>query len=115
MNQYVGIYKYFVKDFRSQEFRSFVVRCVVVGETDKSYEIKLLTPIRRRAAGEKFWIKRKNLIRRSYLVYGTRFCEKYNMEVTEQSCCACIQDCLTKSESRMKAEMNPGIRSRCAK
>lgn len=96
MNQYVGIYRFFIKDFNTQELIGATARCVVIGETDKSYKIKLLTPIQRRTTGEELWIQKKNLIRRSYLIYGSRFCEKYNMEVAEQSCRACLQNCLTK-------------------
>lgn len=97
MNQYVGIYRFSIKDFNTQQLISATARCVVIGETDKSYKIKLLTPIQRRMAGEVLWIKKKNLIRRSYLVYGSRFCEKYNMEVAEQSCRACLQNCLDRN------------------
>lgn len=98
MNQYVGIYGFFIKDFNTQELKGAKAKCVVIGETDKSYKIKLLTPIQRRMTGEELWIRKKNLIRRSYLIYGSRFCEKYNMEVSEQSCHACLQDCLAKGK-----------------
>ena len=54
MNQYVGIYRFFIKDIHTQELIGATARCVVIGETDKSYKIKLLTPIRRRMAGEEF-------------------------------------------------------------
>ena len=103
MNQYVGIYRFFIKNFNTQELIGVTTRCIVIGETDKSYKIKLLTPIQRRTAGDELWIQKKNLIRRSYLIYGSRFCEKYNMEVSEQSCRACLQNCLTKIDLQRDA------------
>lgn len=101
MNKYAGIYRFTIKDFYTQQLISATAKCVVVGETDKSFRIKLLTPIRRRMAGDELWIRKSNLVRRSYLIFGTRFCEKYNMEVAENSCKACLQNCLNRDyESR---------------
>ena len=62
MNQYIGIYRFFVKDFNKNELIPFTARCVVIGETEKSYKIQLLTHIQRKAIGDVLWIQKKNLI-----------------------------------------------------
>jgi hypothetical protein len=96
---YDGLYKYFVKDFKSGQLLPYQVRCVVLGETDKSYRIRLLEPIYRRVCGSEFWVKKKNVLR-SYLRRGTMFCDEYNMEVVSQSCVACLRKCLTAEKLR---------------
>lgn len=97
MNKHIGLYRHFVKDYDSQRLVAASVRCVVLDETDKSYKIKILRGIQRRDPGEELWVRKKSIIRRSYLILGTRFCEMYNMEVTEQNCLACVQNCLAKT------------------
>lgn len=110
MNKFEGIYRFFIRDFKTQQLIGAIAKCVVIRETDKSYRIKLLTPIQRRMAGEELWVRKTNIIRRSYLIFGTRFCEKYNIEVAEQSCRACLQDCLTKMDLQRDVNNIPDIR-----
>lgn len=102
MNQNAAIYKYFIKDFNTQKLIISFARCVIIGESEKSYKIRLLTPIQRRNAGSEFWVRKKSITDRSYLIFGTKFCEKYNIEVAEQSCRACLQKCLTKIDLQTK-------------
>lgn len=98
MNQFVGIYRFSVKDFSNNQLIWSTARCVVLEETEKSYKIKLLTSIQRRTAGDTLWVRKTSVVRRSYLIYGTMFCEKYNQQVAEQSCRACLQNCLARDE-----------------
>lgn len=102
MNKFVGVYRFFIKDLKTQQLIKLTARCVVIKETEKSYKIKLLTPIQKRTVGEELWVRKTSVVCRSYLVFGTRFCEKYNMEVAEQSCRACLQNCLTKIDLNTK-------------
>lgn len=99
MNQYVGIYRFSVKDFNTNQIIWSTARCIVLNETNKSYKIKLLTSIQRRISGDTLWVRKSSVVLRSYLIYGTSFCEKYNQQVSEQSCRACLQNCLTKMET----------------
>lgn len=63
MNRERGaIYRYFIRDFNSNTLKPNEVPCLIVGETDRSYRIKLTRPINRRAANESFWVRKKSII-----------------------------------------------------
>ena len=98
MNHFAAKYRFFTKDFKTQTLVSSVADCVVIAETDKSYKIRLLAPIQRRLPDEELWVRKKNVFSRSYLTFGTRYCNIYNQEVNEQSCQACLQPCVERNK-----------------
>lgn len=57
----LGVYKYSVKNFRHNSFTSYRARCEVLGESDRSYYIRLLEPIATRVPGDPFWVRKKNI------------------------------------------------------
>lgn len=58
----LGVYKYSVKNFRHNSFTSYRARCEILGESDRSYYIRLLEPIATRVPGDPFWVRKKNII-----------------------------------------------------
>ena len=99
MNHFAAKYKFWKRDFKKRTLISAKVDCVVIQETDKSYKIRLLEPIQRRLPNEEFWVQKKSICCRSYLTYGTRYCNMYNQEVSEQSCLACLHLCLERNRN----------------
>lgn len=97
MNEFAAKYKFLIKDYKTQQLVSATADCVVIAETNKSYKIRLLTPIQRRLPDEELWVRKKNIYCRSYLTYGTRYCNMYNQEVGERSCAACLCNCLERN------------------
>lgn len=98
MNSFLGLYKYLIKDFNSQSYIDMTARCVVIDETDKSYKIRLLVDTDRKRVGQELWVKKCNIIARGYRRYGTKFCEKYNTEMTDVFCRSCSHVCLNKND-----------------
>lgn len=98
MNSFLGLYKYLIKDFNSQSYIKMTARCVVIDETDKSYKIRLLVDTNRKRVGQELWVKKDNITARGYRIIGTKFCEKYNSEMTDDFCRSCSFTCLNKND-----------------
>lgn len=89
---YNGVYIYFVKDFKNDKLVKQSSRCVIIGETDKSYRIRLTEATYDRWPGDELWVRKKSVIR-SYFNNETKICDTYNLTPADQSCRACLQRC----------------------
>lgn len=69
-----------------------MVRCRIVGETIKSYQIKLVEATNDRLPDEILWVRKKSVVR-SYFNNETECCDIYELTPVEQSCRACLQRC----------------------
>lgn len=92
---YNGMYFYLVKNFATNELVKQKSRCLIIGETEKSYRIKLLEYSNGHFPDECLWVRKKSVCR-SYFNNETKVCEMYNLTPVEQSCRACIQHCQCK-------------------
>ena len=54
-------YKLFVHNFYGS-FDKFILRCLVLGETDKTYLIKIFDFIPKHAPGDTFYVRKRNVI-----------------------------------------------------
>jgi hypothetical protein len=98
---YNALYTYFIKDYDRGTFNRFQARCRVIGETAKSYRIKLIDLIQRRLPDEELWVRKRSIFR-SRFNNATKRCDIYNIEVREESCRACLQNCYRRYEMRHK-------------
>lgn len=89
---YDGIYFYFVKNFATDELVRQTSRCVIIGETKKSYRIRLREYTNGHFPGTCLLVRKKS-VSRSYFNNETKICDIYNLIPAEQSCKACIQRC----------------------
>lgn len=99
--EYNGTYEYSVKDFERNGIERYVVPCRILYETDKSYLIKILYPTKHRVPNQEFWVRKKSVYR-SYKNNVTKICDKYNLDVTDESCRACLVRCFRKEELKDK-------------
>ena len=97
MKEYNALYIYFVKDFERGTYKRLTARCVVIGETSKSYHIRLIDVIQRRLPGDCLWVRKKSIFR-SLKDNVSGECDNYNIVVVDDSCRACLQRCYRKSE-----------------
>lgn len=97
MKEYNALYTYYARDFERGTYNRLTARCVVVGETAKSYHIRLVDLIQRRLPGEYLWVRKKAIFR-SLKDNLTGKCDNYDIEVTDDSCKACLQRCYRKTE-----------------
>lgn len=95
--EYNALYTHYVRDYEKGTFNRLQSRCVVIGETAKSYRIRLIDVIQRREPGEELWVRKKAIFR-SFYDNVTKRCEVYNLEVAEESCRACLQRCFRRYE-----------------
>lgn len=98
---YDAIYHYFIKNFNTNGLEPRDARCVIIGETEKSYRIKLIEATYNRLPDEVLWV-RKISVERSYLNNKTKICDIYNLSPAEQSCRACIQRCWRRYDLQRK-------------
>lgn len=89
---YDGLYVYFVKNFNYDRLDKQTARCVIIKETDKSYQIRLNECTNERCPGDKLWVRKKSVVR-SYFNNHTKICDIYNMTPALQSCKTCLQNC----------------------
>jgi len=105
MSQYNAIYHYEVKDFYNNQLVRCKVRCLVIGETVKSYRIRLLEPCRNRMALEELWVGKKSIFR-SMLNNESGICDIYELSPADVSCRACLQKCYRRLEMEAKYKKN---------
>lgn len=98
MASYNALYQYLVKDFYNNKMRVCYRRCVVIGESLKSYRIRLLEPCRDRFCGDELWVRKRAVVLRSYLDNDTGVCSLYSLKPADASCKACLQKCYRRSE-----------------
>lgn len=96
MPTFDAIYRYCIKDFERDTFNAFRARCVIVGETDKSYKIRLHDSIYNRLPNEELWVRKKSIEVRSYLDKESDKCILYDICPNISSCRACLNKCLTR-------------------
>jgi Zn-finger domain-containing protein len=92
MKTYNATYFYMTKDFANNSFFRHRAQCVIIGETEKRYKIKLIESIYNRRYDEELWVLKKNVMR-SYLCNETERCEIYDLTPAVESCRACLQRC----------------------
>lgn len=97
--EYNALYTHYVRDYERGTLRRLQSRCIVIGETAKSYRIRLLDVIQRRLPGEEFWVRKKSIFKSLYNNVS-KCCDLYNLEVVDESCRACLQRCLRRYEKR---------------
>ena len=56
-----AIYSYYVKEVISQKLVKLTAKVKVIGETDKSYWVRLLEPVRNRCAQETMYVRKENI------------------------------------------------------
>lgn len=93
---YNAIYTYYTKDFFNNTLVKHTSQCVIVGETEKSYRIRLIEATFNRCPNSVIWVRKKSIQLRSYYNNETKICDIYELSPVEQSCCACIQRCERK-------------------
>lgn len=59
MNEQIVTYNYSNYGFGKRDNLWYKSKCRIVGETDKSYKIKLLEPTNRHNAGTELWCKKR--------------------------------------------------------
>lgn len=96
MTRYAAIYRYAYKDFNTDSLIYLTVRCYIIRETAKSYQIKLAEATMRHDAGYELWVRKSSIQQRSYYDGENGICAIYGLKVFRQSCLACLRDCLTK-------------------
>jgi hypothetical protein len=89
-----GLYTYTIKDFYNDVLKQGKARCEVIGETDRSYQIKLLDCTNVHFAQDILIVRKKSV----FISYRRKdgYCEKYQLSVLNQSCLACLQKCYQK-------------------
>lgn len=97
MKEYNALYTYFVKDFERGTYNRLIARCVIVGETVRSYRIRLIDVIQRRLPGECLWVRKKSIFR-SMKDNVSGECDNYHIVVRDDSCKTCLQRCYRKNE-----------------
>lgn len=103
MKEYNALYTYFVRDFEKGIYNKLTARCIVIGETIKSYRIKLIDVIQRRLPGECLWVRKKSVFR-SMKNNESGKCDKYNIVVSDENCRACLYGCLEKTNMTNKGK-----------
>lgn len=89
---YDAIYTYYTKDFFNNTLIRHTSQCIIVGETEKSYKIRLIEATFNRWPNEIIWVRKKS-IQRSYFNNETKICDVYGLSPVDQSCRACLQQC----------------------
>lgn len=92
---YDGLYTYSVKDLFDGKFRKCKMRCEILGETTKSYRIRLGDCSVKRLCGDEIWVRKKSIFR-SYLNKLNGICDIYKLSPAVNSCEACLQNCFYK-------------------
>lgn len=92
---YDGLYTYSVKNFFDGKFRKCKMRCEILGETAKSYRIRLGGCSVKRLCGDEIWVRKKSIFR-SYLNKLNGICDIYKLSPAVNSCKACLQNCFNK-------------------
>lgn len=92
IGSYDGKYFYLVKNFATDELVRQSSRCLIIGETKKSYRIRLLEYTNGHFPDECLWVRKRSVCR-SYFNNETKTCEIYNLTPADQSCRACLQRC----------------------
>lgn len=85
MKEYNALYTYCARDFERGIYNRLTARCVVVGETAKSYRIRLIDVIQRRLPGECLWVRKKSIFR-SMKDNVSGECDNYHIVVGDDSC-----------------------------
>ena len=89
---YDATYTYYTKDFANGTLIRHTSWCTIIGETEKSYKIRLVEAIYNRFPDEIMWVRKKSICR-SYLNNETKICDIYKISPAENSCRTCLQDC----------------------
>ena len=92
-----AIYRYGIKSRETGLLHYFDVACEIIGETDKSYRIRLKGVVERHEQGEIITVRKRSITNRSYYDKERRWCTIYDLEPKEVSCRACRQNCLRKN------------------
>lgn len=92
---YDGLYTYYVKNFFDGKLRRCRMRCEILGETTKSYRIRLGDCSVNRLCGDEIWVRKKSVFR-SYLNKDNGVCEIYNLSLSVNSCKACLRNCFNR-------------------
>lgn len=100
---YDGIYFYFVKNFTTDKLVRQSSRCLIIGETKKSYRIKLLEYANGHFPDENLWVRKKSICR-SYFNNETKICDIYNLTPVELSCKVCLRKCWRRYDLLRKRE-----------
>lgn len=56
-----GLYYHNVKNFFYDSLQTNVIKIMILGETERSYKVKLLEPIRKHNAEDIIFVKKKNI------------------------------------------------------
>lgn len=104
MARYTAIYRYAIKDFNDDSLIYLAVRCFIIGETEKSYRIKLQEAIPRHRPDDELWVKKSSIAERGYYDIDSGVCLLCGIKVSAQSCLACLKNCLTKKILRRKRD-----------
>ena len=91
-----AIYHYGIRSQETGLLHYFDVACEIIGETDKSYRIRLKGAVERHEQGEVITVRKRSISYRSYYDKERRWCTIYDLEPKEVSCRACRQNCLRK-------------------
>ena len=94
VNPLNALYTYSIKDFNNDRIIYGKARCLVIGESDKSYKIKLLDCTNKHFGQDELMVRKKSIFLSYMDVNG--YCLKYQLEVPKQSCLACLQKCYQK-------------------
>ena len=95
--EYNAVYAHYLRNMENGNLSRAYSRCKVIGETARSYRIKLTDTIQRRSPGEELWVRKKSVFRSRFNNVTAR-CDIYNIEVREESCKACLQNCYRNRE-----------------
>ena len=96
MKTYRATYRYYVKDFNANKLIRRETPCWIVGETERSYRIKLIGGNGRRMPNDPFWVRRKSIVERSYVDKESGRCDIYGFEPKDGICRGCLYECLRR-------------------
>lgn len=91
---YRAVYRYYVRDFRTDKLTERKAPCLIVGETARSYRITLPGGNNRRMPNDPFWVRRRSVVERSYFDEKGGRCEIYSLNPDDRMCRGCLNKCL---------------------